>query len=152
MIEEWYNLMQDALGTRTKERVTAMELVYQSLVNNQSIDEIEKVAFESEIYNIENTYSKEILIGTLGKKDKLVKIIDIFMNKRAFQTQNKVIQACLLIGTYEIMSTDTANIVIINEWVDIAKMFSPDDSHKLVNAVLDSIKSRKENGKGQAKA
>jgi transcription termination factor NusB len=46
---------------------------------------------------------------------------------------------CLLLGTYEIMTDTAPKNVIINEWLEICKVYSPDDSHKLVNAVLENV-------------
>ncbi len=127
-------------------RVIALSLFYQALVLKNTNEEIMKYAYEHDDFEIEGTHAEKILQGSLTKREKLEKIIAMFTTNRPLFRYNKVIQACIMIGTYEIMSTATDHSIIINEWVEIAKVYSPDDSFKLVNAILDGI-SKKKNGK-----
>ena len=47
--------------------------------------------------------------------------------------------AILRMGIYELMYTDTPDIVCINEAVELAKEYSDDDVRKMINACLDKI-------------
>ena len=40
---------------------------------------------------------------------------------------------------YEIKYTDTPNIVVINEAIELAKKYSDENVRKMINAVLDKI-------------
>ena len=42
-------------------------------------------------------------------------------------------------GIYELVYTDTPDIVCINEAVELAKTYSDDDVRKMINAVLDKV-------------
>jgi N utilization substance protein B len=62
----------------------------------------------------------------------------------------------LRIGAYELLhELETPTSVIINEAVELAKMFSTPDSGKFVNGILDKIKTQRPqtstNGKSQSK-
>lgn len=40
---------------------------------------------------------------------------------------------------YEIKYTDTPNVVVINEAVELAKKYSDEEVRKMINAVLDKV-------------
>ena len=42
-------------------------------------------------------------------------------------------------GIYELLYTDTPEIVSINEAVELAKTYSDDDVRKMINGVLDKV-------------
>ena len=48
-------------------------------------------------------------------------------------------KAILQMGIYELVYTDTPDIVCINEAVELAKTYSDDDVRKMINAVLDKV-------------
>ena len=52
---------------------------------------------------------------------------------------NKVDQAILSIGIYELMYTDTPSVVSINEAIELSKKYSEDAVTKMINGVLDKI-------------
>ena len=57
---------------------------------------------------------------------------------------NKVDQAILCIGIYELNYTETPNIVAINEAIELSKKYSDEKVTKMINAVLDEIHHNKE--------
>jgi N utilization substance protein B len=57
-------------------------------------------------------------------------------------------RAILRFSTYSLFSQeDVPDTVIINEAIDIAKIFGSDDSYRFVNGVLDGIRKEKEREK-----
>ena len=46
-------------------------------------------------------------------------------------------------GLYELLYTDTPDIVVINEAVELAKKYSDDNVRKIINAVLDKALNEK---------
>ena len=47
--------------------------------------------------------------------------------------------AILRIAVYELKYTDTPEVVVINEAIELAKKYSDDSVRKMINAVLDKI-------------
>ena len=49
------------------------------------------------------------------------------------------------IGVFELLYTETPDVVAINEAVELAKKYSDDSVRKMINGVLDKIYHNKEN-------
>nr|WP_237076608.1 transcription antitermination factor NusB [Mycoplasma phocoeninasale] len=49
-------------------------------------------------------------------------------------------RAIIIFGEYELLSKDAK--IVINEMVNIAKIFIPNDDYKFVNKILDLISKR----------
>ena len=56
----------------------------------------------------------------------------------------KTDQAILKIGLYELLYTDTPDIVCINEALDLASEYSDDKVKSMINAVLDNVMKNKD--------
>ncbi|MEG0283465.1 MAG: transcription antitermination factor NusB [Erysipelotrichales bacterium] len=56
-----------------------------------------------------------------------------------FDRLNKVEQALLIISYIEIKANITDRKIIINEAIELAKLYCDDDTYKFINGVLDSI-------------
>ena len=52
---------------------------------------------------------------------------------------NKVDQAILSLGIYELVYTDTPSVVAINEAIELSKKYSDEAVTKMINGVLDKI-------------
>ena len=52
---------------------------------------------------------------------------------------NKVDQAILELGIYELMYTDTPSVVSINEAIELSKKYSDEKVTKMINGVLDKV-------------
>ena len=68
-----------------------------------------------------------------------VKIANKHMTDWTIERIDKTGASILRMGIYELMYTDTPNIVCINEAVELAKNYSDDDVCKMINAVLDKV-------------
>lgn len=59
---------------------------------------------------------------------------------RDFAALDPVERAILRLGAWELKERlDVPYKVVINEWVDLAKTFGAEDSHKYVNSILDGL-------------
>ncbi|MBR0559633.1 transcription antitermination factor NusB [Neokomagataea anthophila] len=54
-----------------------------------------------------------------------------------------VLRALLRAGTYEILKTDTAERIVINEYMDVAHGFFSGDEPRMVNGLLDAVSRKK---------
>lgn len=59
---------------------------------------------------------------------------------RDFASLDQVERAILRLGSWELKERlDVPYKVVINEWVDLAKTFGAEDSHKYINSILDGL-------------
>ena len=115
---------------RTELRKKIMTILYQIfLYESNRIDyKVEDVIKES--VPLENEFVNEIVNGVLEYKND----IDRIANRLG-----KTDQAILRMGIYELVYTDTPEIVAINEAVELANEYSDEKVKSMINAVLDSI-------------
>ena len=99
------------MENRSESRKKIMTILYQMSVydKNKMKYEIEDVI--KEVSEIDSEFIKEIVYGVVTYKNDI----------------------------YELMYTDTPDIVCINEAVELAKEYSDDDVRKMINACLDKI-------------
>ncbi len=86
-----------------------------------------------------NDFVNSVVKGIMSNNDELVSLANKYLKDWTIDRLGKVDKAIILLGIYELMYTDTPNIVCINEAVELAKKYSDDKVTKMVNAVLDSV-------------
>ncbi len=89
--------------------------------------------------DIDNDFVKEIVYGVLDKESDIVELIENHLKDWSFKRLGSTDQAILKLSTYELLYTDTPDVVAINEAVDLAKKYSDEKVVPMINAVLDSI-------------
>ncbi len=79
--------------------------------------------------------------GTEKNLEGLKEIISDHLSKEwRFDRLGKVMQAILLVAAYEMqMNTEVDKAIIINEYIEITKMFNHEGESGFVNSVLDGI-------------
>lgn len=128
---------------RSELRKIIMTCLYQiEVYNSNKISyEINKVIKEN--LEIENEFVNEIVNGVVNNKNELDKIANEYLKDWSIDRLGKTDGAILRMGIYELMYTDTPDIVCINEAVELAKEYSDDKVKNMINAVLDSVMKNK---------
>jgi len=108
--------------------------VYKSNKINYDVDEVIK-----EVLKIENDFVKEIVYGTLEKSDELEKLANKHLKDWTIDRLGKTDSAILRMSLYELLYTDTPDIVCINEAIELAKEYSDEKVKNMINAVLDNV-------------
>jgi len=75
----------------------------------------------------------------LGHKPAIDAILAVVVDNFAPERIDPVDRAILRLGTYELLHTPTPPKVVINEAIELARLFGTTDSHRFVNGVLDRI-------------
>lgn len=89
----------------------------------------------------EGAFSRMLIAGTIENIEKIDETIKAHLKNWDFSRVNKVTIAILRMSVYCLMFTkDVDPSIVIDEAIDIAKNYGPDDSYKFVNAILDNIK------------
>lgn len=124
---------------RSELRKKIMTILYQIfLYESNDIDyKVEDVIKES--IEIENDFVNETVNGVLEYRNDIDKIANKYLNDWTIDRLGKPDQAILRMGIYELVYTDTPEIVAINEAVELANDYSDEKVKNMINAVLDSI-------------
>ena len=97
-----------------------------------------------ELLEVKNDFVNEIVFGVLEHEDELVDIANKYLKDWTIDRLGKTDQAILKIGLYELLYTDTPDIVCINEALDLASEYSDDKVKSMINAVLDNVMKNKD--------
>lgn len=73
------------------------------------------------------------------KREQLDKTLVPYLQNWRFERIGKCTLLVLRYAIWEIVNTDTAHTIIINEAVELAKCFSEKDAYKFVNGILDRV-------------
>lgn len=125
--------------TRSELREKCMIILYQNDIinknkNDSDIDEIIKENIE-----IENDFVKEVVYGVITHFNEIDTLCNNHMNDWTIDRIDKTGAAILRIAVYELKYTETPDVVVINEAIELAKKYSDDSVRKMINAVLDKM-------------
>ena len=125
--------------SRSELREKAMIILYQiGICKDQKMDfDIEKIIKDN--LDIDNEFVKDIVFGVTTYKDELDNIANKYMNNWTIERLDKTGAAILEIALYELKYTDTPEVVVINEAIELSKKYSDDSVRKIINAVLDKV-------------
>lgn len=125
--------------TRSELRKKIMTILYQiNVYNHNKIDyKVDDVI--KEVLEIDNDFVKDAVYGVLTNIKKIDDKANEYLNKWTIDRLGFTDQAILRLGIYELLYTETPEIVAINEAVDLAKLYSDDEVRKMVNGVLDKV-------------
>lgn len=125
--------------SRSELRKDIMTILYQiNIYDNNKIDyTIENVI--KEVVEIDNEFVKEIVYGVTTYKNEIDDVANKYLNDWKITRLGNTDQAILRIGIYELLYTETPDIVAINEAIELAKLYSDDNVRKMINGVLDKV-------------
>ncbi len=124
---------------RSELRKQCMTILYQiDIYENNKIDyEIDDVIKEVSV--VDNEFVKDIVYGVITYKNEIDKIANEYLESWNLSRLGNTDKAILRIGIFELLYTDTPDIVAINEAVELAKLYSDDNVRKMINGVLDKV-------------
>ena len=113
--------------------------VYKTNKMEYSVDDILK-----EVLEIDNEFVKEVVYGVITYQNEINNLANTYLEGWTIDRLVNTDKAILQMGIYELMYTETPDIVCINEAIELAKSFSDDDVRKMINAVLDKVYHNKQ--------
>ncbi len=125
---------------RRKSRELVLKAVYRGMLNESELSQIFRDMTDDPDYNkADEAYFRQLLqsvtVNLNAIDDKLVNFID-----RPLAELSPVEHAILRIAGCELMFDSTIPYrVVINEGVELAKVFGGTDGHKYINGVLDKF-------------
>ena len=134
--------------SRRKSRIVAFQGLYSwdvggmnekdvlelSWVNSPSSEEGESE--KAPLDNESSAFSRMLIAGTIENIAKIDETIKAHLTNWDFNRVNRVTIAILRMSVYSLLFTkDVEPSIVIDEAIDIAKNYGPDDSYKFVNAI-----------------
>jgi N utilization substance protein B len=131
------------IAQRRVARSLAAQALYQWQMAGQALNEIEaQFRVDNDFAGVDGAYFHELLHGVPRKQTELDELIVPLLD-RSLADMDPVELAILRLSTFELMNRiDVPYRVVINEGIELAKVFGATDGHKFVNGVLDKLAPR----------
>jgi len=125
---------------RRKSREIALKAVYRSMLNQSALAPIFRDMVDDPDYaKADEAYFKQLLEGVTLHAEELDAKLANFID-RAIRDLSPIEHAILRISGFELMFDLTIPYrVVINEGVELAKLYGAIDGHKYINGVLDKL-------------
>ena len=127
------------MKNRSELREIIMRVLYQVSIYEETKVKYNVDDLIHEALDIENSFVNETVYGVIENKSKIINLANKYLKDWTIDRLNKVDQAILSLGIYELMYTDTPSVVSINEAIELSKKYSEDAVVKMINGVLDKI-------------
>lgn len=123
---------------RERARRTALQALYEVCLSEKTVAEIlNRYADEPALKRADMDYFRKLVSGVCDQHRTLDEQIAPLLD-RPLRELDPVEQAILHIGIFELMhEPDMPSRAVINESVELAKMFGASESHKYINSILD---------------
>jgi len=113
--------------------------LYQWALNRTAVSEIEaQFRVEYNMKGVDIGYFHELLLEGSKQSEALDAIVEPLASDRTIAELDPVTLSLLRMSLYELKDRiDVPYRVVINEAINLAKKFGPEDSQKFVNGILD---------------
>ena len=133
--------------SRRKQRITAIVCFYMYFFNKRDIRDIIQDFQESFVdeakddeYATINDETKQMMVDAIENQQLIINKINSLLKKGwTFSRLDLVEQAILFMAISELVYELDDKAVIINEAVEIAKLYASDQSYKMINGLLDKV-------------
>ena len=128
--------------SRRKGRILAFQGLYSWDVSQSPLEEVLKFSWlQSDKEDEEQTFAAMIISGTVEHIKEIDALITTHISSNwTFERINKVSLAILRTSVYQMkFQAGVEPKIVIDEAVNIAREYGPEDSYKFINAVLDKI-------------
>lgn len=127
------------MKNRSELREIIMKVIYQTYILDKTNNKYEIDSLIKEQLEVENEYVNTCIQGILTHQKEINKLANKHMNNWTIDRLNKVDQAIISLGIYELIYTDTPSVVAINEAIELSKKYSEESITKMINGILDKI-------------
>ncbi len=129
--------------SKTRARQLAVQAIYQWQVAGTEITDIKKQFLDEQgNKRLDVDYFSDLLFGVPEKLAQLDSCL-AEMTDRGIEEIDPVERAVLRIGTYELLHhPEIPYRVVINEGVELAKLFGAEQGHRFINGILDKLAGR----------
>lgn len=128
------------ISPRRRARECAVQVLYSWYVSQNSPAEIElNFMAEQDLKGVDTPYFRRLFRQTAENVDVVDQIMMPYLDREVSEL-DPIEKAILRLAVYELkFELDVPYKVVINEAIEVAKVFGAEDSHKYVNGVLDKV-------------
>ena len=130
---------------RSELRYKIMTILYQMFLYDKNRIDYDVVEVIHEQLEIDNEFINEIVNGVIEHKKEIFDLANKYLDSWKIERLGYTDQAIIAIGIYELLYTETPDLVCINEAIELAKNYSDDNVVKMINGILDKIYHGKDN-------
>lgn len=123
------------MKNRSELREVIVKVIYQTIILEEAKLEYDVNDLIKEQLEVQNEFVDSCVNGILENKNTLIKLADKYLTSWTIDRLNKVDQAILLLGIYELKYTETPSVVAINEAIELSKKYSDVAVTKMINGV-----------------
>ncbi len=124
---------------RSELRKKIMTILYQIGVYKKNNIKYKLDDVIKEVVEIDNEFVKDTVYGVITYENDLVKVANEYLDGWTVDRLGFTDQAILKLGIYELLYTETPDVVCINEAIELAKLYSDDSVRKMINGVMDKV-------------
>ena len=125
--------------SRSELREKIMTILYQVEMYNKNKYDFDLKEVIKENTQFSSDFVNEIVNGVIEKREEIDDKANKYLTDWTIDRLDNLGATILRMGLYEILYTDTPDVVVINEAIELAKKYSDDNVKKMINAVLDKI-------------
>lgn len=128
------------LSPRRRARECAVQALYSWYVSKNDPAEIELgFVAEQDLQGVDVAYFRKLFRQTAQNIEAVDNTMASYLDRDVLEL-DPIERAILRLAVYELQfELDVPYKVVINEAIEVAKVFGADDSHKYVNGVLDKV-------------
>ena len=127
------------MKNRSELRDIIIKVLYQINIYEEAKIDYKKEDIIKELLEVENSFVNETVSGIIKNNKKIESIANEYLKDWTIDRLSKVDKAIISLAIYELFSSDTPNIVAINEAIELSKKYSDEKVTKLINGILDKI-------------
>lgn len=140
-------------ANRTITREKAMTVLYQILLYkknniNYIVDDVTRKMMDNmdleDRKKVDLEFLTNLVNGVIDNLESIDENISKYLENWNIERLGLTDQAIVRIATYELIFTDTPNLVCINEAIELSKKYSDEKVSKMINGVLDKIHHERE--------
>lgn len=128
------------VSPRRRARECAVQALYSWSVSKNELADVE-LAFitDQEMKGVDMPYFRKLLQGSAEHSDDLEQTLAPHLDRSTGEL-DPIEKAILLMAAFELKyQADVPYKVVINEAIEVAKVFGAEESHKYINGVLDKL-------------
>ncbi|TNH04875.1 transcription antitermination factor NusB [Testudinibacter sp. TR-2022] len=128
------------VSPRRRARECAVQGLYSWFISKNEIAEVElSFITDQDMKGVDMPYFRKLLSQSAEHSDDLQQTLEPHLD-RAFGELDPIERAVLVMAAYELKyQADVPYKVVINEAIEVAKVFGAEESHKYINGVLDKL-------------
>lgn len=132
--------MANKISPRRRARECAVQALYSWSVSKNAIEEVEvNFLTDEDMKGVDKPYFRKLLRNTVEHINDVEQLIEPFLDRKLGEL-DPIEKVILAMAVYELQyQPDVPYKVVINEAIEVAKVFGAEESHKYINGVLDKL-------------